>query len=290
MSFGWRLREQTRLGVLGLTGRFLGGEGRAGSSRNLYRSLRAGWAWRQFAAELAFHRTVTRYRTTMLGPLWIVLGFVVFAFGMALLSSSLFGMPYERLLPYVVVGLFGWNLILGVLSEGPRTLFESANLLQQSQTPVVLYPIVATMKQVLIAAHNLPVVIAVVLFLPHSWSANVFWAIPGFAVIVLFAGSACVILAILSAYLPDIAEAVTSALRFVFFFTPIFWMADMRPGLSAIWTWNPFYYFVEAFRGPILGTSDPLQVLPIAGVMAIGSAVVAFILARALSRNTINRL
>ncbi len=290
MSAVWKLHQQARLRLLGLTGRFLGGEGRAGAKRSLYESLRAGWAWRHFAMELAFHRTVTRYRTTLLGPVWIVLGFVIFSFGMVFLSSRLFGLPWERLLPYVVVGLFGWNLILGVLSEGPRALVESANLLQQSQTPVVLYPIVSTIKQVLIAAHNIPVVIAVVVLTPNALSPNVAWAIPGFAAIIVFAGSTCVILAIIATYIPDVAEVVTSALRFVFFFTPIFWMADTRPGLATIWLWNPFYYFVEAFRGPVLGTSDPLQILPVASAIAFGSAILAFILARCMSRNTITRL
>jgi ABC-type polysaccharide/polyol phosphate export permease len=240
--------------------------------------------------QLAFHRTITRYRTTMLGPLWIVLGFVTLAFGMAFLSSALFDRPLETLLPYVVVGLFGWNLVLGVLTEGPRTLFESANLLQQSQTPVALYPIVATMKQIIIAAHNLPVVVAVVIFVPGAVSGKILWSIPGLAAIILFAASACAILAIVSAYIPDIAEIVASALRFIFFFTPIFWMAETRPGLSAFWHWNPFYYFVEAFRGPVLGTTDPSQVLPVASAIAGVTAIVAVILVRSMSRNTIARL
>lgn len=290
MGPAWRFRQQARLRLLGLSGRFLGGGGRAGASRSFVASLHSGWAWRHFALELAFHRTITRYRRTVLGPLWIVLGFVILAFGMAFLSSALFDRPLEKLLPYVVVGLFGWNLVLGVLTEGPRTLSESANLLQQSQTPVVLYPLVATMKQILIAALNLPVVIAVVLLFPSGLSLNILWAIPGLATIIMFAASACIILSIVSAYLPDVAEIVGSGLRFVFFFTPIFWMAETRPGLSAFWHWNPFYYFVEAFRGPILGTTDPTQILPAAVAIAGVTAVSAGILVRSLSRNTIARL
>src|SRR5690606_30448985 len=112
--------------------------------------------------ELAFQKTIARYRTFFLGPLWIILGFAAFAFGIAFLVTVMRERAdFSVFVPYVVVGLFAWNIMTGVLGEGTRSLLDNRSMIHQSSAPVLIYPIVALLKQVILGAHTLVVVIPV---------------------------------------------------------------------------------------------------------------------------------
>lgn len=271
-------------------GSFMGGSGRAGAPRTFLKSAANTWRWRQFAVELALQKSLSRYRTMVLGPLWIVIAFCVSSIGLAFLFSMLLNRSFEDYLPYLVTGLFIWNLIFGAVSEGPRVLLDYRSLILQGQIPVAVYPVIANLKQAIVMLHGLPVLLVVLAITPNVLSPELLWLIPGLIAIVVFCVSVSLILAIAGAHFPDIAEVVSSGMRFVFFLTPVLWMADQRPTLIVLAHVNPLYYLLEAFRGPILGTSDPAFTVPIAGAIALVTAIVATIIARRFSLSSIVRI
>jgi ABC-2 type transport system permease protein len=46
----------------------------------------------------------------------------------------------------------------------------------------------------------------------------------------------------------------------MFLLTPIFWHADQLPGRALLVVLNPFYYFVEVIRQPLLGEVPPASI------------------------------
>jgi ABC-type polysaccharide/polyol phosphate export permease len=236
------------------------------------------WGWRSLIASLAFQKTIARYRSSLLGPAWMVLGFAIFAVGLSMLWSALQHVPLALFLPYVSLGLLAWNIVQGVLNEGTRCLAENRSLIHQSRAPLLVYPLVTMMKQVLFAAHALVVVIPVLVICNVSIGPNAVWLIPGVILLLVTATSVAVSLAIIGAYFPDMSELVSSMLRFAFFFTPVFWIPSMRPDLSLVWSLNPFYYAVESIRGPLLGTSDPVNVMSMLAIIAAASTVASMLI------------
>lgn len=239
------------------------------------------WAWRSLVFELAIQKTVARYRKSILGPAWIILGFALFVLGIAVLWSGLQTLDFRSHLPYVALGLFAWNIMLGVLTEGTRCLSENRSLIYQSTAPLLIYPIVTLVKQLFLGAHTLVVVIPVLIFcgVPLSW--DLLWLIPNLVLMIAVCASISAGLAVCGAHFPDLAEIISNVLRFAFFFTPIFWMTDTRPQMHLIWTLNPFYYVVESVRGPVLGTSDPLFVATVmAGLAVVCSCISGIVYAR----------
>ncbi len=271
-------RHQANLGDL------KGGQWNGRVSPSPVALLREVWGWRALILEVAFQKTVARYRIFLLGPLWIVLGFSLFTFGLATLWSLLQDAPIETFLAYVSVGLLAWNIVQGVLSDGCRCLHESRNLIHQSKAPLPVYPIVTLLKHVFLAAHNLLLVVPILVLFGPPLNLQMLWLAPGVVCLLFFCLSLAVTLSIAGAYLPDLAEIVGSLLRFAFFFTPIFWLTSARPDMHAIWLINPFYYAVEAIRGPLLNTSDPFFVVPILALLTVLSLFVAAIVFAGWSR------
>lgn len=225
------------------------------------------WGWRALILELAFQKTVARYRGFLLGPLWVMLGFSIFVFGLAALWSALQDLDFAVFLPYVAVGLLSWNVVLGVLGDGCRSLTDNRNLIHQSKAPLLVYPLVTLLRQIFLAGHNIVVVVPVMLVFRPELNIETLWIVPGIICLLLFSLSVCITLAIVGTYFPDLSEIIASSLRFMFFVTPIFWMPAAKPEMHLIWLLNPIYYAVEAVRGPLLHTSDPTVVIPILGAL-----------------------
>lgn len=271
-------------------GSFIGGTGRAGAPRNFMKSVADNWRWRQFAVELALQKSLARYRTMVLGPLWMAIAFCVSSVGLAFLFAMLLNRPFEEYLPYLVTGLFIWNLIFGAVSEGPRILLDYRSLILQGQIPIAIYPLISNLKQWIVMMHGLPVLLVVLAITPNTLSPQLLWLVPGLLAITIFCISISLILAIAGAYFPDLAEVVSSGMRFVFFLTPVLWMADQRPTLIIISHANPLFYFLEAFRAPIIGTSDPGFAVMVASIIATVTAIIAVIVARKFSLGSIVRI
>lgn len=284
------LRARRLLASAGGGRGFMGGHGRAGAPRGFLNSLANTWRWHEFATELALQKSLARYRTMLLGPLWIVIAFALYAVGMAFLFSMLLNRPFGTYLPYLTTGLFMWNMISGSISEGPRMLLDYKSLILQGQIPITVYPLISNLRQWIVMLHGLPVVLIVLAITPNVFTSNLLWLIPGLIIITVFCISISLILAIVGAYLPDLGEIVSSGMRFVFFFTPVIWMAEQRPELIVLAHVNPLYYFVEAFRGPILATSDPPFIMAVAASIAAVTAVTAAVVARRFSLGSIVRI
>jgi lipopolysaccharide transport system permease protein len=267
-----------------------GGQWNGHGAPNAFSMIHEAWAWRALILEVAFQKTIARYRNFVLGPVWIILGFSLFVFGLSALWARLQHLPFETFLTYVSVGLLAWNIVLGVLADGCRSLTENRNLIHQSRAPLLIYPLVTVLKHVFIAGHNALVVIPVVIIFGPPLESQLLWLVLGFITLLIFSTSVCVALSIIGTYLPDLAEVITSLLRFAFFFTPIFWMPDLRPEMKLVWLLNPFYYAVESIRGPLLHTSDPTFIIPVLAILAAISSLLAMVVFAGGSRGARTRV
>ena len=70
----------------------------------------------------------------------------------------------------------------------------------------------------------------------------------------------CVVVSILGTRYADLDELIHSTLRLVFFITPIFWIPHQHVRgayVDALLYLNPFYYFIEVVREPLLYGTIP---------------------------------
>jgi len=274
MSSGWMTQARLR------ARRAFGGGRRfrpvEGARAFLWRDFTDVWRQRELCTSLAYQRSTSRFSRTFLGPIWIVLSFVLTTYGIALLWSQIVGRPFAVFFPYVTLGFYVWNFIIGSMTEGARALLDNKGLALQTRTPMVMYPVVAVMKQGVNALYNLPyATLVAVLYAPPEWSVLLF--IPGVLLLIVVMVGAAVTLSIWCAYVPDLAELIGASLRFIFFFTPIIWMPIQRAYFEAVWMFNPFYHLLNIVRGPLLQQEHILGSFAGAGVACVAAWVAAVV-------------
>jgi ABC-type polysaccharide/polyol phosphate export permease len=227
-------------------------------------------------ATLAWSDIKLRYRRTTLGPLWITLSLGAFVFSVGLLYGVLFGNELSQYLPYFAAGIIAWTFLASCITEGCVVFVGSAAMIKAIPVPLVLHVYRMLMRQLIVLAHNLALI--VVLWLIFRWSLH--WTL------VLFLGglalnTACAFgwiltLGIVAARFRDVQLIISTVLQLLFLLTPIMWQpGSLRgAGLTIVADANPLYHLVQVVREPLLGVAPEPVTWAIAGASAALSLAV----------------
>lgn len=199
-----------------------------------------------------------RYRGSALGPFWLTISMGVQVSAMAFLYADLFHTDIRTYLPYLTISIVLWGYMNSLISEGCTCFSMSEALIKGTRMPFTVHAARAVVRNTIILAHNLVVVVVVFAVMgvhqsPYSLAAIpafALWVIDGFAIALLF-GAFC-------ARFRDVPQIIASIMQIAFFVTPIMWYAKLlenRPGIAGnLIRFNPFFYLLEIFRAPLLGT------------------------------------
>ncbi|WP_374469581.1 ABC transporter permease [Phenylobacterium sp.] len=241
---------------------------------DLTQSLRQlGLAW-----ALAKHDIAARYRGSILGPFWITLSMGVVIAGTGTLYATLFKVDTDVLLPHLACGLVIWTFLASTLGEGCESFINGAGILRQTALPMFTFIWRTVFRNLLTLAHH-AVIIVVVLLVVGAPPGNVLLSVLGLLGLVLLMAPLVMLVAIGSARFRDIPQVVMAVIQFMMFMTPIFWMTSQVGRSHAFLSYNPFYYYIDVVRSPLIGHAlDPRSwpVLTISLMISWGLAMFVF--------------
>ena len=219
-----------------------------------------GIARRQLWMMLGSQDIRQRYRRSRLGPFWLTisLGFTVGALGF--LYGTLFNQPIDDYLPYLAAGFVVWGLISGLINDGTRAFIDSEGLIKQLSAPLSIYVYRSVWSNALIFLHNILVFFLVVLIFSKPLSWTLLLVAPGLALLLLNGVWAALLLGLVSARFRDVPQIISSLVQVMFFVTPVLWTTEMLPDRALLLELNPFFYFVELVRAPLLGSTPELRI------------------------------
>lgn len=220
-----------------------------------------------------------RYRRSTLGPFWLTISLGVTVGALGFLYGSLFKQPIDDYLPYLAAGFVVWALISGLINDGTRAFIDSDGLIRQLSAPLSIYVYRTVWTNALIFLHNIVVffVVALVFLKPLSWTLVL--VAPALALLLLNGIWLGLLLGLVSVRFRDIPQIISSVVQVMFFVTPILWTTEMLPGRALLLELNPFLYFVELVRAPLLGTIPSFHTWLVAScITVVGStfAVAAY--------------
>ncbi len=201
-----------------------------------------------------------RYRRSVLGPWWISISMLIFILAMSVVFSRLFSQSLAEYIPFFTAGFLLWSFISTSINESTELFKMHSGFIKQINLPYSLYALKFFTRNVIILAHNFAVYFLIMIFfqLNPGWTGLL--AIPGLALLFINTYWICLAVAIISTRFRDMVPIVNSCIQMLFFITPISWMPKLIGESSIIIKLNPFVYFLEAVRQPLLGISPPLSV------------------------------
>jgi ABC-type polysaccharide/polyol phosphate export permease len=235
---------------------------------DLAKGLRSWQLW----GALGWDDIRQRYARSVIGPFWLTLSMAILVAGLAVVYGSLFGMPLSEYLPYIGTGLIVWGFISTCIIDGCGTFYADAPAIKQIPAPLSIYAYRMVWRTLIVFLHNITIYV-VILVSVRLWPGlgNLLLALVGLLLLCVNGVWVSLFLGMASARFRDIPPIVASFVQVAFFVTPIFWRADQLPGKAAIAKYNPFFYYIEILRQPLLGHVLPVKHWAIVlGLTALG--------------------
>ena len=213
----------------------------------------ATWLWR-LCWTLAWLDLKLRYRGSMLGPLWLTLSTAVMIASMGAIYARLFHMNLREYLPFLALSIVLWGFLSAVVADACAAFTGAEGMIRSIRMPFSLYAARIVVRNVLVLAHNLVVIVLVYALLRIDPGPTALLALPGSAAWLIDGLATAILLGTLCARFRDIPPIVGSVVQIAFFVTPVIWKPELvgadRQALLPI---NPFYSLLEIVRGPLLG-------------------------------------
>ena len=217
--------------------------------------------------KLGWFDILLRYRGSVLGPFWLTLSTAIMIASLGVLYSALFHVNLRGYLPFLALSMILWNFIGTLVSEACTCFMQAEATIRSMRIPFFVYAGRMLVRNVLVLAHNLPVILTVFVIFAIWPGVAGFYVLPAFALWVVDGIAIAFLLGAFCARFRDVPPIVASVMQIGFFVSPIIWEPSI---LSARWRpllpINPFYTLLEVVRGPLLGHAPT----PVVWLSALG--------------------
>lgn len=234
----------------------------------------------------AWSDTKARYRRSVLGPFWLVLGTVIGVVGLGYLWGTLLQEPHHVFVPSLTVGLVVWQFVSGCLVEATLMFVNATAWIRNVRTPYLFFPVQLIIKHLINLAHHAVVVVLVLLIYPPPLSIVQVLVVPGVLLVVANLFWMSTLLGLLGARFRDLNPMVGALMPLLFFLSPVIFRPE-HLGLKAHVMWfNPLTYLITLIRDPVQGVVPAWWIYGV----AVGGFFVGLLVLMGLLNRTIHRI
>jgi lipopolysaccharide transport system permease protein len=205
--------------------------------------------------ELAREDVEDQYRRTLLGPLWLLVNYLVYvgAF-LAIFGKERGGFNFGA---YVALGMLVWIYISEALNQAIKLFSREEKYILGTTLPLTVYVMRLTLQSFIRIFYSIIGCIVLVIFSGVDISWVWLWSLFGLLLVGVTTPAAIMVFAMMGAFFPDMQFVVQNALRVGLFLTPIFWVPTASGIRGILYKWNPFTYFLEIIREPVFNAHVP---------------------------------
>ena len=193
----------------------------------------------------------------ILNPLSQVL---IFAFVLsAVLSAKLPGITNQYAYAiYLMAGTLGWSLFAEIVNRCLTLFIDNGNILKKLVFPRIALPLIVTGSALV---NNVLLFVAILVIfgvLGHLPSMALIWLPVLIVINIALALGIGLGLGVLNVFMRDIGQVVPVLMQFLFWFTPIVYMANIIPEQYREWlAFNPMIPIINGYQNILLYNKEP---------------------------------
>jgi len=218
-----------------------------------------GWKLRTLWIALATEDIGEQHRRTALGPLWLLLNYLLFVGTFLIVFGHNSSVPHFA--AYVSIGLLIYLYIQELTLQAMSLFLREESLIAGTALPLSVYVLRLTAQSLIRVAYALTGCVILVAVTGIVWSGSSIVALLGLLNLVVATPAVIIVLAFVGAYFPDGQFIISNLMRLMMFLTPIFWTRGANQMVDALYHWNPLTHYIEAIRAPFIsGTASATSV------------------------------
>jgi ABC-type polysaccharide/polyol phosphate export permease len=190
------------------------------------------------------------YQGTRLGLLWLPLSTLIFTSMLALIFRHSDTMPIAEFFLYVLCGYTLWQFIAGSISGSTDVIQKKFDFaLHNNLSLIGLFAKLLVDRLFEYAINVALVLVAIALLAPSMLGLNLLLAIPFLPLLIVTSLALAYIVNVVTVFAPDMSAVIKTAVRFIFFASPVFWSAAERTDIRQLLaTYNPVAYYLGVAR------------------------------------------
>jgi len=226
----------------------------------------------------------TRFHRTLLGPLWVIIAFLVFVGVKIVIFSNLSAADFHFFTAYLTIGFMVWMFINQSMQEGSSAFVRVRNWILGIKAPFSVF-LYSTVLICLVNALFTAIPAIIISYIAHPFTAEAgLRALGAFAFISFSLFWVQLALATASVFARDVTQLVATIMRVMFFLTPILWLPEQIGSMGGIIKYNPFAYYLDLVRDYLLYGDTARENWIVVGSITVGAMFVALTLFAAAHR------
>ena len=222
------------------------------------------WRYRDLIALFVRRDFVSRYKQTILGPLWLIIQPIMNSLVFTVIFGNIARLPTDGL-PQIIFYMSGtvlWHYFSNCLTGTSNTFIQNAHLFGKVYFPRLVMPISLVISNLITLAIQFTLFLSFWLFFYLS-GANIqftLWALALPLLILLMAGLGLgfgIIISSMTTKYRDLTYLVSFGVSLWMYATPVIYPVSSIPEQ---WRWvanvNPITPLIETFRAGFLGAGD----------------------------------
>jgi len=248
---------------------------------HLHLDLVSLWHYRDLLSLLVWRDFVSKYKQTILGPLWFIIQPLCMTLVFTVIFGTVAGLSTDGLPPllFYLCGQLGWNYFAQTFSSNSATLVANAGLFSKVYFPRLIVPLAALISNLLAFAIQAATFAAFFFYFKYVRSAAGFglsphvWLLPLLVLqTALLSLGVGLVMSALTAKYRDLTHVSALLIQVWMYATPVIYPLSKFPQK---WRWlgalNPMTPIVESYRLLLLGTGT---VKPVDVACSIAATVV----------------
>lgn len=234
-----------------------------------------------------------RYRRSVLGFAWSMLGPILNYLVIGLVLSHMSRFEHPRYLVYLLIGSATFNYMSASFNLGINALIGNENYIRKIYLPKLIFPL----NNVLMETVNFMLTFSAILVLsPFFGGIHLGWgvlAVPfGVMFFVMFILAGAITLSVLGVYFRDLLHVLPILLQALFFLTPVVYPVSVAPPIvQTMNKFNPVAHYISWIRGPLVDDALPSPlVLSAAAALAVFSLIFSLLLLKKFDNKVVFRL
>ena len=226
--------------------------------------LLAAWRYRFFIVSSIKTELRSKFVRSSLGGLWMILNplsqVLIFAFVLsAVLSAKLPGITNQYAYAiYLMAGTLGWSLFAEIVNRCLTLFIDNGNILKKLVFPRIALPLIVTGSALVNNVLLFVAILAIFGVLGHLPSMALIWLPVIMVINIALALGIGLGLGVLNVFMRDIGQVVPVLMQFLYWFTPIVYMANIIPEQYQEWlAFNPMIPIIKGYQNILLYNKEP---------------------------------
>lgn len=260
--------------------------------------LLSAWRYRFFIFSSVKTELRTKFVRSRLGGIWMILNplaqVLIFAFVLsAVLAAKLPGIDNQYAYAiYLMSGTLGWSLFSEIINRCLTLFVDNSNILKKLAFPKIALPLIVTTSALVNNLLLFAAILAIFGVLGHAPGTALIWLPTLMIVNIALALGLGLSLGVLNVFMRDIGQVVPVILQFIYWFTPVVYMASIIPATYRSWlVFNPLIPIITGYQQILLYNRPPdwVALAPVA-ILALFLLVFSLVLFRRASPEMVDQL